>query len=238
MALQEIIPLAPACGVYNVPMVSIAIQAGGRSTRMGRDKALMPLAGRRLVEYVLAQVQGLSDDLFITTNHPAPLKDLHVRLVPDEEPGRGALFGLKTALKAARNDHVLIVACDMPFLERALVEYLLSLAGQADVIIPLIEGEYEPLLAVYQASTCLPAIERSSVRANQRMISFFSEVHVLPVEAEIIQRLDPQGWSFFNINAPGDFAAAERILAEKAIRTDHKTHPRPTRKPTPSIGEP
>jgi molybdopterin-guanine dinucleotide biosynthesis protein A len=193
-------------------MVSIAVQAGGRSSRMGHDKALQPLAGMRLIEHVLAPLQDLSDDLFITTNQPAMLADLQIPLVADELPGRGALYGLKTALSTARHDDVLIVACDMPFLARRLIEYLISLAGQADVVIPHMNGEYEPMLAVYRSSTCLPAIERSLRDQEQRMISFFHEVRVHTIGSDLIDRLDPGRLSFFNINTPEDIRVAEEIF--------------------------
>jgi molybdopterin-guanine dinucleotide biosynthesis protein A len=194
-------------------MVSIAIQAGGRSSRMGRDKALIPLAGKRLIEHVLDHLQGLSDDLFITTNQPGPLEDLRIRLVPDEDPGRGALYGLQTALQAAQHDDVLIVACDMPFLQLALIEHLFSMAGQADVIIPEQDGRFEPMLALYRASTCLPEIDRALKEQQFRMISFFPSVTVLPIDPEVIDRYDPHRLSFFNINTPEDIQRAEEMLS-------------------------
>jgi molybdopterin-guanine dinucleotide biosynthesis protein A len=194
-------------------MVSIAIQAGGRSSRMGRDKALIPLAGKRLIEHVLDHLQGLSDDLFITTNQPGPLEDLRIRLVPDEDPGRGALYGLQTALQAAQHDDVLIVACDMPFLQLALIEHLFSMAGQADVIIPEQDGRFEPMLALYRASTCLPEIGRALKEQQFRMISFFPSVTVLPIDPEVIDRYDPHRLSFFNINTPEDIQHAEEMLS-------------------------
>ncbi len=195
-------------------MVSIAVQAGGRSSRMGHDKALLPVAGKRLIEHVLGQVEGLSDDLFVTTNHPKPLVDLELRLVPDDVPGQGALHGLMTALRNARHDNVLVLACDMPFLERGLIEYLLSLAGQADVIIPLVDEEFEPMLAIYRASVCLPAIERALADGGRRMISFFNDVNVHAVETEIVDRLDSARRSFFNINTPEDALKAEQLYSE------------------------
>ena len=192
-------------------MVSIAVQAGGRSRRMGRDKALIPLAGKRLIEHVLDHLQGMSDDLFITTNQPGPLEDLQIRLVPDEIPGRGALYGLRTALQAARYDDVLIVACDMPFLQPGLIDHLLSLAGQADVIIPELDGKFEPMSALYRASTCLPEIDRALKEQRYRMISFFPGVSVLPLDPDV---LDHYRLSFFNINIPEDIQPAEDIISK------------------------
>jgi molybdopterin-guanine dinucleotide biosynthesis protein A len=192
-------------------MVSIAVQAGGRSRRMGRDKALIPLAGKRLIEHVLDQLQGLSDDLFITTNQPGPLEDLLIRLVPDEIPGRGALYGLRTALQAARYDDVLIVACDMPFLQPGFIDHLLSQAGQADVIIPVLDGKFEPMSALYRSSTCLPEIDRVLKEHRYRMISFFPGVSVKPIDPDV---LDHYRMSFFNINSPEDIQRAEEIISK------------------------
>jgi molybdopterin-guanine dinucleotide biosynthesis protein A len=193
-------------------MVSIAVQAGGRSRRMGRDKALIPLAGKRLIEYALDHLQGLTDDLFITTNQPELLKHLGLRLVPDEVPGQGALYGLRTALLAAQHDNVLIVACDMPFIQRELIEHMFSLAGQADVIIPEQDGNFEPMLALYRASTCLPEIERALKGQQFRVISFFPGVSILPIDTEVLDLYDPHRLSFFNINTPEEIQQAEEIL--------------------------
>ncbi len=193
-------------------MISIAIQAGGRSSRMGKDKALVQLGGKRLIEHVLDRTVGLSDDLFITTNHPAPLADLQIRLIPDETPGQGALFGLRTALRAGRHDQVLIVGCDMPFLHPALIEYILSLVGQADVIIPRLGEKYEPMLALYRTETCLPAIDQAIHDDQHRMISFFPSVEVLAIEQDMLEALDPELLSFFNINTPEDLVRAQGLL--------------------------
>jgi molybdopterin-guanine dinucleotide biosynthesis protein A len=168
----------------------------------------------------------MSDDLFITTNQPRPMKDLNFRLVPDEVPGQGALYGLKTALQAACYDDVLLVACDMPFIALELVDHLRSLVGKADVIIPRLDASYEPLLAVYRASTCLPAIDRSLEAGNARMISFFSDVKVLPIETEVIDRLDPQRLSFFNLNTPEDVLQAEAIIDNSSTLTREQLHSR------------
>lgn len=193
-------------------MISIAIQAGGRSSRMGRDKALIPLGGRRLIEHAIERLQGMSDDLFITSNHPHTLNDLNIRLVPDQYPGRGALFGLGTALQAARHDDVLVVACDMPFIQPDLIEHMMTLCGRADVIVPELDGRFEPLLAIYHRSICLPAIEQSLEDQKHRMISFFPAVVVSAINEESIDRLDPGRLSFFNINTPEDVTVAESLL--------------------------
>jgi molybdopterin-guanine dinucleotide biosynthesis protein A len=194
-------------------MLTVAIQAGGQSRRMGRDKGLVLLNGKPLVRHLLDRVADLGDEILITTNRPEDYAFLGMRLAPDESPGAGALSGLRTALKAAHGDKVLVLACDMPFVSRPLLMYLIGLAPQADVVIPRPAGEYEPMHAVYDRG-CLSEIEVSLEAGDMRMISFFSRVNVLPVEDDILERLDPGRRSFFNVNTPADLAQAERLLNE------------------------
>jgi molybdenum cofactor guanylyltransferase len=194
-------------------MITIAIQAGGASSRMGRDKGLVPLAGRPLIAHLLERVVGLGDEILITTNRPEDYRFSGARLAGDTRPGAGALGGLHTALSAARGETVLVLACDMPFASRALLEHLLSLAPQADVVIPRRGDEFEPLCAVY-SRRCLVRVEEALDAGDRRMISFFPRVRVLPVEEPEWRGLDPDGRTFFNVNTPQDLKEAERLLQE------------------------
>lgn len=193
-------------------MITIAVQAGGKSSRMGEDKALIRLAGIPLIERVLARIDGLADEILITTNRPETLTHLNLRMVGDEVPGAGALHGLKTALDAARGEIVLILSCDTPFVSRELIEHLLSRAHDADAIVPKHGDKYEPLQAVYNRSRCLPAVEAALGSGERRMISFYPQVHVLPIEEPILSELDPSGLSFFNVNTAEDLERADRLL--------------------------
>ncbi len=195
-------------------MVTLAIQAGGQSRRMGRDKGLVELGGRPLIVHVLERLRSLADDVLVTTNAPQDYAFLGVRLAPDPVPGAGALHGLATALEAARGERVVVVACDMPFASSALMAHLLALAEEADVAIPRRLGEFEPLLAVYRRA-CLPAIRAALEAGQSRMISFFPSVRLRAVEADEWEAFDPLGRSFFNVNTTGDLRQAEAMLAEE-----------------------
>jgi molybdopterin-guanine dinucleotide biosynthesis protein A len=196
-------------------MRTLAIQAGGRSSRMGRDKALVPLAGVPLIEHVLRRTEGLADEVLITTNRPEDLAYLGVRLVADRDPGAGALPGLLTALEAAMGDPVLVVACDLPFLCRPLLEHLLDLAPGAEAVVPRWQGSLEPLHAVY-ARSCVGAIRQVLRTGGQRMTDLLNTLSLRVIEEETIARFDPEGWSFFNVNTPEDLALAERTYREPA----------------------
>ncbi len=193
-------------------MITIAVQAGGKSSRMGEDKALIRLAGIPLIERVLARIDGLADEILITTNRPETLTHLNLRMAGDEVPGAGALHGLKTALDAARGEIVLVLSCDTPFVSRELLEHLLSRAHEADAIVPKHGDKYEPLQAVYNRSRCLPAVEAALGSGERRMISFYPQVHVLPIEEPILSELDPSGLSFFNVNTAEDLERADQLL--------------------------
>lgn len=192
-------------------MVSIAILAGGQSKRMGRDKAFLEVGGRPVIERVMGQVQSLTDDLFISTNSPEKYVHLGLPLVPDIYPDKAALGGLYSVIQAARHAHVLVVACDMPFLKVALLQYLIDLVPQADVVVPLITPpQPETLHAVY-SKNCLPAIERRLLADQLRLIGFFADVTVRYVERDEIVKFDPEFHSFVNMNTPEDWQRVQAI---------------------------
>jgi molybdopterin-guanine dinucleotide biosynthesis protein A len=196
-------------------MLSVVIQAGGQSTRMGENKALKPFLGRPLIQRVVERLTPIADELLVTTNQPADLSFLGVPLLPDLKPGRGALGGLYTALASAHHDLVAAVACDMPFASAPL---LLACAGilneeGADVVIARTPEGYEPMHAVYRRSSCLPAIEAAIAGDQWRVIAWFPQVHVRTLAEEEIRRYDPDGIAFLNLNTPEEFQEAERRAA-------------------------
>ncbi len=192
-------------------MVTLAIQAGGRSSRMGRDKGLVELAGKSLVEHVIERLSGLAEEVIITTNHPEAYAAFGYRTAGDRQPGAGALAGLFTALEAAQGDLVVVAACDMPFASRALASHMLELAADQEAVVPRVGGEFEPLFAVYRRS-CLPAIRRALDDGQKRVISFFPEIRLRAVEEPEAITIDADPYCFFNVNTPDDLMEAERKL--------------------------
>lgn len=192
-------------------MVSVAILAGGQSKRMGRDKAFLEVGGRPVIERVIGQVRTLTDDLFIGANAPEKYSHLGLPVVPDIYPDRAALGGLYSVIRVARHPQVLVVACDMPFLKVALLQYLVDLAPQADIVIPLINPpQPETLHAVY-SKNCLPAIERRLLANQLRMIGFFTDVTVRYVERDEVAGFDSDFHSFINMNTPDDWQKVQAI---------------------------
>src|SRR5574338_558682 len=196
-------------------MLSIAIQAGGKSSRMGADKALRLFLGRPLIERIVARLRPAADELLITTNRPVDYAWLGLPLFTDLKPGRGALGGLLTALSMAREPLVGVVACDMPFASAELLRQSARLLQEeaVDVVIAGSEDGLEPLHAVYRRSTCLPAIEEAIKMDLWKAIAWLPQVKVRLLTNAELQRWDPSGRAFWNVNTPSEFNRAEKVAS-------------------------
>ena len=194
-------------------MLTVCVQAGGASSRMGEDKALKPFLGRPLIQRVIERLLPIADEVIVTANRPEDYQFLNLRLIPDLKPGRGALGGLYTAIASATHPIVAVAACDMPFASATLFEAMtrLLVENEADVVIARSDEGYEPIHAVYRRETCLPAIE-AAIEADQwKVIAWFPQVKVHTLSPQDVGQYDPSGLAFWNVNTPGEFAEAERL---------------------------
>ena len=192
--------------------LSAVIQAGGNSSRMGHDKGLVKLAGKPMAQHVLDQVKNLAEETLITTNNQAEYAQFGVKMVADETPGAGALPGLLTALRAAKGKHVLLVAVDMPFIAKDVLEHLLSLKDKANVIVPRWADRFQPMQAVYEREVVLSAVSTALSQNKKRMISFYDNITLHTVSEATIRQLDPTERTFFNVNTPEELAEAEQLM--------------------------
>jgi molybdenum cofactor guanylyltransferase len=207
-------------------MLTVCIQAGGASSRMGEDKALKPFLGRPLIQRVVERLSPIADEMIVTTNRPEEYQFLgtstssvqRLRLCPDLKPGRGALGGLYTAVASATQPLVAIVACDMPFASPTLLEAANRLMVQegADVVIAKTDEGYEPVHAVYRRETCLPAIEAAIDADQWKLIAWFPQVKVRVLSADELKQFDPDGLAFWNVNTPDEFIQAEQLAQPKS----------------------
>lgn len=200
------------------PTISAIILAGGKSRRLGRDKCLLEIGGRSLLAHTVDTLANVSDDLIVVTSDPtySELLDATARLVPDQKPGMGSLMGIYSGLGEAHYSHALVVACDMPFLNLALLRHMLPLADGHDVVIPRLDGMLEPLHAIYGKS-CLPHMLQLLDQGQRRIISFFDRVRVRYVERQEVDRFDPSHFSFINVNTPQDWIRVQELLAQQEL---------------------
>jgi len=195
--------------------VSGVILAGGVSRRLEKNKALERIGGKTLIERVIDSLVPLTTEVLAVVARPEQATALRLppslRVVSDRYPGGGSLGGIFTGLEASAELWGLVVACDMPFLNRELLRHLIAQSSNVDAVIPCLGGQPEPLHALY-SKACLAPMERM-LRAGQLKIApLFEAVRVRYVDEETIDRVDPRHLSFFNINTQADLEEATRLL--------------------------
>lgn len=211
---------------------SVVINAGGKSSRMGIDKAFADIGGKPMIQRIIEQTAGLGDQI-IVANSPEQYARFGLPTVPDVLPEKGALGGVYTCIHAATRQYALVTACDMPFVNRPLFEYMMSLAPEFDAVVPRIaptptpaplgEGsgvgvgvkpEAEPLRAIY-SKACLEPIRRALDAGQMRVVSFFPGLRLRWVEEDEIKRFDPELLSFLNCNTPEELEVTRRTWKQR-----------------------
>jgi molybdopterin-guanine dinucleotide biosynthesis protein A len=197
--------------------VSGVIMAGGTSQRLGRNKALERIGGKALIERVIDSLVPLTTEVLVVVAQPEQAAGLllppWVRVVSDRYPGRGSLGGIFSGLEASAEPWSLVVACDMPFLNRELLRHLIGESSNVDAVVPRLGGQPEPLHALY-SKACLAPMQRM-LRAGQLKIApLFEAVRVRYVDEGAIDRIDPRHLSFFNINTQADLEEARAYFRQ------------------------
>lgn len=190
--------------VGKIPGIAGVILAGGGSRRMKSDKSLLPLYGARFIDHVYRVMNDLFQEVLIVSNSPEVYADIDCCKVPDIYCAKGALAGIHAGLFHARHDRVFIVGCDMPFINPQVVRAICTGDWPEDVVIPVSQGGFEPLHALY-GRRCITVIEKQLQAGRKRIISFFPWANVRELGAEHWQESDPEGLSFRNINTPEEY---------------------------------
>ncbi len=199
--------------------IGCIVLAGGKGLRLGKDKTLEIIGDRSLLGWVLFQLSLLDSDILIVTAREQSYPQLdgypRFKVVTDIYPNKGPLGGIYTGLKVSDSFYNLVVASDMPFLNRALLHYMIGVSAGFDLVVPRLGELIEPLHAVY-SKACLAPIERLLRQGSLGIRELFTLVRVRYVEAEEINRFDPGHLSFFNINTKSDLARARDLLRDEA----------------------
>ena len=189
--------------------LSAGILAGGRSSRMGSNKALLPFRGRPLIRHQIDVLAPLTDDLMIGANEAPAYAGFGFRVVPDVLREPCVLTGIHALLAAARHPLLFVTACDLPFLNRDLILHLSGRTEGADAVLPLTARGLEPLHAIY-AKSCLPAIERAAANGVWKATGFLRDLRVIEVP------LRDEDWAvdghspLFNANTPDDWSSISK----------------------------
>lgn len=211
-------------------MVTAVILAGGKSKRMGENKAFLQLGGNTIIGQIIECLQPIVDELLIITNNPDEYAHLNIQMYSDIVPNTGAIGGLHTGLTYASHDTVLCVGCDSPFLNSDLLRYLISVLGEYDAVIPHTTKDpnyekginqkkdagitYQTLCAVY-SKRCLPFIDQMISESDYRVHALRERINSLNISPEEWKPYDPEGLSFVNINTPEDYIKAKGYSTNK-----------------------
>jgi molybdenum cofactor guanylyltransferase len=197
-----------------MPVTGI-ILAGGKSRRMGRDKAFLPFGRGLLIERVIEVIQQVTAEVILITNSPEQYRRFGLPMFADVIPDAGSLGGIYTGLVSAKTPYSLCLACDMPFVKPDFLRLLCDLAAEADVVIPRNADDFQPLCAVY-AQVCRAPIRQKIEAGRLKITGFFDDVRVRVIDGELLARYDPHDVMFFNANTPEEYERARQMLGEPA----------------------
>jgi molybdenum cofactor guanylyltransferase len=195
---------------------SAAILAGGRASRFdGRDKSALVVDGRRILDRQIAELQAVVDDVLIVGGRTELGSDGDpIRRVDDMMPGCGPLAGVHAALVHARHDAVFVVACDMPFVQAAFVDYLFSVSDGAAIVVPQTDRGYHPLCAIYTRA-CLGPVAARLAERRLTLRDLFDDVPIRVVAAAEIERFAAPARLLANVNTPAEYAGLEALQGHK-----------------------
>lgn len=185
--------------------VNVIILCGGRSSRMGFDKAFIKIGGRTLVERQVDALKGRFKKIILVTNSPGGYKSgVRVKVVPDIVRGLGPLGGLYTGLKESDARYNFVTACDMPFFSPDLAAYLAgSIKEGFQAVVPFYRNRFEPLCALYSRD-CIYKVSEALAAGKLKLARLLSEFKVRKVLKRELVRFGDPVFFFRNINTPQD----------------------------------
>jgi molybdenum cofactor guanylyltransferase len=190
------------------------VLTGGKSSRMGRPKALLPFDGEPLIVHIVRHLKRVFAETVVVAAPEQELPLLPVALVRDQVAYQGPVSGIYRGLKAATKEVCFVTSCDAPFLDLALISHLLSEISDCDVVVPFWQERFQPLHAVYRRSVA-PLLHEQLERGELRPIFLYDKVRTRKVHEDEIRTLDPEGMSFLNMNSPADYDSALQLWRKK-----------------------
>lgn len=179
------------------------ILSGGKSSRMGENKAFLRVGGERLIDRTVRIFRSIFDEVIVVTNEPLDYLDQDVTLATDIVSGKGPLGGIYTGLFFSSFPFSFVAACDMPFLNEAFIRFMIDRAGENDIVVPETPDGLQPLHAVY-SRTCLRSIAGLLEEDRVKVSELYRRMKTLKIQAEAILPYDPEFIIFSNVNSPDD----------------------------------
>ena len=190
--------------------VTGVILVGGKSSRLGRDKAFLPVGGVPMFEKVLSVLKERMENVILVGDRPERFAKYGLPVLPDLYPG-SALGGLYTGLRTSETRCIFAAPCDLPFASGELLDHMLSIREGYDVVVPMTGDDPEPLFALY-SKDCLVPMRDMLEAGNFRIFDLYPRVRVRRVREDELRRHDVSGKAFLNVNTMEEY---ERVLGER-----------------------
>ena len=184
--------------------ITAAILAGGSSSRMGSNKALLTVEGSPLIERIYHTMARLFREVVLVTNTPEEYAFLPCVMVSDRYPDAGPLAGLHAALMAAAGNRIFMTACDTPFLNPDVIRMICSVVGEYDAVVPISRSGMEPLQALY-GRRCLAVVEQALEQGDRKLLNLLDRVRTRFVTPEELAAIPGAELSFCNVNTPEEY---------------------------------
>jgi molybdopterin-guanine dinucleotide biosynthesis protein A len=207
-------PVMISGGIILMVETTGVILAGGKSSRMGTDKALINIGQKGMIERVAGELKKVCSEIFVSGGQEETGKRLGLKFIADLIPGRGPLSGINASLHTAAHDYCLVVACDMPFISAELANLMIREVEGYDAAVPSYGQYLQPLFAVY-CKSCLPAIESYLASGKMSVTKFLPMVRVNYVTEEKLNLFADMETVFFNVNTPEDLNKARKLLVKE-----------------------
>lgn len=189
-----------------IDAVTGVILAGGRSSRMGHNKALLPYKGKPLIESIYHTMSELFKEVVVVTNNPEEYAFLPCRKIPDIHVGKGSMAGVHAGLSASATKWIFVVGCDMPFIDARLVRYLATSLGAEAALVPQSTAGLEPLHAFYSRGA-LPVLAAALSSEKMKLIDILEQLPAKVIPVAEIAAIAPDCRSFVNLNTPEDYSS-------------------------------
>lgn len=190
------------------------ILAGGKSSRMGENKALLPMKEKTNIAKIAGELEKVTKQLLIVTNTPEDYRFLGYPMTTDRYPGLGPLAGIHAGLSSSGTEVSVAVACDMPFIHAGIAQEMLIATEGYDAVVPEIEGRLQPLFAVYTKS-CLPALTSCLDNHVLKVREFLAAINVKIMKEQDFRLYEEKphlfSTSFFNMNMPEEYNQAKQL---------------------------
>lgn len=190
------------------------ILAGGKSSRMGTNKALLKMNDVPAIERISKSLKPIFLEQMVVTNEPDTYQFLGVKTVKDQFPGRGPLAGIHAGLLASPHEVNLITACDMPFVSAELARALVLCIADFDAVVPVINGREQPLFSVFKKKA-VTEIETSILKGRLRVKDLLGELNVLYIDDLHVPIDGSAERIFFNMNHPHEYEEAKKWAEEE-----------------------